>query len=140
MADAVADKAFLAEAEKAGLERPDAYPGLLRLLAEDGISVEVAPHPAARGAMRYYDRETRRLSGMQAAMERHGWSSLDAFRSIRRDRVVAHSKIRRPDADVDQRDALAVRRNNTNGDYLQFMYDHPDYPSRLELQTTTPIG
>ena len=38
-------------------------------------------------------------AGMQAAMERHGWSSLDAFRGIRRDRVVAHSKIRRPDAD-----------------------------------------
>jgi type II secretory pathway pseudopilin PulG len=35
---------------------------------------------------------------------------------------------------------LAVRRNNTSGDYLQFMYDHPDFPSRLELQTTTPIG
>jgi type II secretory pathway pseudopilin PulG len=35
---------------------------------------------------------------------------------------------------------LAVRRNNTSGDYLQFMYDHPDFPSRLELKTTTPIG
>jgi hypothetical protein len=32
-------------------------------------------------------------------MERHGWSSLEAFRGIRRDRVVAHSKIRRPDAE-----------------------------------------
>ena len=38
-------------------------------------------------------------AGMQAAMERHGWSSLDGFRGIRRDRVVAHSKIRRPDGD-----------------------------------------
>ena len=38
-------------------------------------------------------------AGMQAAMERHGWSSLEAFRGIRRDRVVAHSKIRRPDGD-----------------------------------------
>jgi dihydropyrimidine dehydrogenase (NAD+) subunit PreA len=38
-------------------------------------------------------------AGMQAAMERHGWSSLEAFRGIRRDRVVAHSKIRRPDAE-----------------------------------------
>ena len=35
---------------------------------------------------------------------------------------------------------LAVRRNDTSGDYLQFMYDHPDFPSRLELETTTPIG
>jgi dihydropyrimidine dehydrogenase (NAD+) subunit PreA len=38
-------------------------------------------------------------AGMQAAMERHGWSSLEDFRGIRRDRVVAHSKIRRPDAE-----------------------------------------
>ena len=33
-----------------------------------------------------------------AAMEQHGWRSLDDFRGIRRDRIVAHSKIRRPDA------------------------------------------
>jgi dihydroorotate dehydrogenase len=43
---------------------------------------------------------TRLTAGMQEAMERHGWSSLDDFRGIRRDRVVAHSKIRRPDADA----------------------------------------
>ena len=36
--------------------------------------------------------------GMPDAMERHGWSSLEDFRGLRRDRVVAHSKIRRPDA------------------------------------------
>jgi dihydroorotate dehydrogenase len=36
--------------------------------------------------------------GMEAAMDRHGWESLDDFRGARRDRVVAHSKIRRPDA------------------------------------------
>jgi hypothetical protein len=41
----------------------------------------------------------RLTAGMQAAMERHGWSSLEEFRGIRRDRVVAHAKIRRPDAD-----------------------------------------
>jgi dihydropyrimidine dehydrogenase (NAD+) subunit PreA len=39
-------------------------------------------------------------SGMQAVMERHGWNSLDEFRGIRRDRVVAHSKIRRPDGEA----------------------------------------
>ncbi len=39
-------------------------------------------------------------AGMQAVMERHGWNSLDEFRGIRRDRVVAHSKIRRPDGDA----------------------------------------
>ncbi len=38
------------------------------------------------------------LSGMQAAMERHGWSSLEDFRGAMRERVVVHSKIRRPDA------------------------------------------
>jgi dihydropyrimidine dehydrogenase (NAD+) subunit PreA len=35
-------------------------------------------------------------AGMEAAMERHGWSRLDEFRGLRRDRVVVHSKIRRP--------------------------------------------
>ena len=39
-------------------------------------------------------------AGMQAAMDRHGWSSLEDFRGIRRDRVVAHSRIRRPDAEA----------------------------------------
>ncbi len=42
----------------------------------------------------------RLLAGMQAAMERHGWTSLEDFRGLRRDRVVAHSKIRRPDANA----------------------------------------
>jgi dihydropyrimidine dehydrogenase (NAD+) subunit PreA len=37
------------------------------------------------------------LSGMREAMERHGWASVDDFRGLRRDRVVTHSKIRRPD-------------------------------------------
>ena len=37
-------------------------------------------------------------TGMLAAMERHGWSTLDDFRGVRRDRIVAHSRIRRPDA------------------------------------------
>ncbi|HSC26521.1 MAG TPA: hypothetical protein VLD67_04555 [Vicinamibacterales bacterium] len=37
------------------------------------------------------------ISGMRASMERHGWSTLEDFRGLRRDRVVAHSKIRRPD-------------------------------------------
>jgi dihydropyrimidine dehydrogenase (NAD+) subunit PreA len=36
-------------------------------------------------------------SGMTAAMERHGWKTLEDFRGLRRDRVVVHSKIRRPD-------------------------------------------
>jgi dihydroorotate dehydrogenase len=42
----------------------------------------------------------RLLAGMQSTMERHGWTSLEDFRGIRRDRIVQHSKIRRPDADA----------------------------------------
>src|SRR5687768_15279332 len=38
--------------------------------------------------------------GMLDAMEKHGWSSLEDFRGQCRDRVVMHSKIRRPDAKV----------------------------------------
>jgi dihydropyrimidine dehydrogenase (NAD+) subunit PreA len=40
------------------------------------------------------------IAGMRTSMERHGWSSLDDFRGLRRDQVVAHSRIRRPDADA----------------------------------------
>ena len=41
------------------------------------------------------------LSGMQAFLEQHadkGWQSLDDFRGLRRDRIVAHSDIKRPEA------------------------------------------
>src|SRR5688500_12589323 len=41
------------------------------------------------------------LAGMQAFLEKHadkGWRSLDGFRGLRRDRIVAHHEIRRPDA------------------------------------------
>jgi dihydropyrimidine dehydrogenase (NAD+) subunit PreA len=40
------------------------------------------------------------VSGMTAVMEKNGWATLDDFRGLRRDRVVTHSKIRRPDADA----------------------------------------
>jgi dihydroorotate dehydrogenase len=39
-------------------------------------------------------------SGLEAFLDRHaeqGWRSLEDFRGIRRDRIVTHSKIRRPD-------------------------------------------
>jgi len=42
----------------------------------------------------------RLLAGMQSTMERHGWTSVEDFRGIRRDRIVQHSKIRRPDGDA----------------------------------------
>jgi type II secretory pathway pseudopilin PulG len=35
--------------------------------------------------------------------------------------------------------ALSVERAKTGGDALAFMYDHPELPSRLEIDTTTPI-
>ncbi len=38
------------------------------------------------------------LAGMETTMERHGWRSLEDLRGAMRDRVVVHSKIRRPDA------------------------------------------
>jgi dihydropyrimidine dehydrogenase (NAD+) subunit PreA len=38
------------------------------------------------------------VAGMERTMEQHGWSSLEDFRGIRRDRVVVHAKIRRPDS------------------------------------------
>jgi dihydroorotate dehydrogenase len=40
------------------------------------------------------------IDGMREFLERHadkGWHSLEDIRGIRRDRVVAHSQIRRPD-------------------------------------------
>jgi dihydroorotate dehydrogenase len=42
----------------------------------------------------------RLTADMAAVMERRGWTSVDDFRGMLRDRVVAHSKIRRPDADA----------------------------------------
>src|SRR5205823_7404588 len=41
------------------------------------------------------------ISGMQALLEQHagdGWRTLADFRGIRRDRIVAHSEIKKPDA------------------------------------------
>jgi prepilin-type N-terminal cleavage/methylation domain-containing protein len=35
--------------------------------------------------------------------------------------------------------ALSVERANTGGDALSFMYDHPTYPARLEVNTSTPL-
>jgi dihydroorotate dehydrogenase len=38
------------------------------------------------------------IAGMTESMARHGWATLDDFRGTRRDRVVVHSKIRRPES------------------------------------------
>jgi dihydropyrimidine dehydrogenase (NAD+) subunit PreA len=43
----------------------------------------------------------RLLAGLDAFLERHaadGWTGLESFRGLRRDRIVAQSEIRRPDA------------------------------------------
>jgi dihydropyrimidine dehydrogenase (NAD+) subunit PreA len=37
-------------------------------------------------------------SGMQEAMDKNSWKTVEEFRGLRRDRVVSHSKIRRPDS------------------------------------------
>ena len=40
------------------------------------------------------------VRGMEEFLERNahrGWTKLDDFRGIRRDRIVSHSKIKRPD-------------------------------------------
>ena len=41
---------------------------------------------------------TQLTTGMRNTMEKHGWATLEDFRGLRRDRVVSHSHIRRPDA------------------------------------------
>ena len=99
-------------AEQAELERPNAYPGLLRLLAEDGISVELAPHPAARSAMRYYDPAGRRvhLSEMLTGYARnfqlaHQIGLLRLKREF--DRIVEKSRLTTPDSLTLCRVALA---------------------------------
>jgi dihydropyrimidine dehydrogenase (NAD+) subunit PreA len=38
------------------------------------------------------------VQGMRATMEARGWNTLEDFRGLRRDRVVSHSEIRRPDS------------------------------------------
>jgi len=43
---------------------------------------------------------TQLKAGMTETMQKRGWTSLDDFRGKLRDRVVSHSKIRRPDADA----------------------------------------
>jgi type II secretory pathway pseudopilin PulG len=35
---------------------------------------------------------------------------------------------------------LSVERNNTQAEGISFMYDHPNYPSRIEVDTSTPIN
>jgi dihydropyrimidine dehydrogenase (NAD+) subunit PreA len=38
------------------------------------------------------------VDGMTQFLDRRGWSTLDDFRGLRRDRVVPHSQIKRPEA------------------------------------------
>ena len=42
----------------------------------------------------------RLIAGMTETMDRHGWKTLDDFIGQRRARIVAHSQIRRPDAEA----------------------------------------
>lgn len=36
--------------------------------------------------------------------------------------------------------AISVERSQTSAEALSFMYDHPNHPSRLEVETSTPIA
>jgi hypothetical protein len=36
--------------------------------------------------------------------------------------------------------ALSVERSGTGGDGIAFLYDHPSYRSRIEVETTTPLS
>jgi hypothetical protein len=35
--------------------------------------------------------------------------------------------------------ALSVERQKTPADAIAIMYDHPEYPTRIEVETSTPI-
>jgi hypothetical protein len=48
-------------AAEAGLERADPYPGLVRHLQKSGIEVAVAAHPRAKGSIRRFDPQEKRL-------------------------------------------------------------------------------
>ena len=36
--------------------------------------------------------------------------------------------------------ALSVDPGNTDAEAIPIMYDHPNYPTRIEVDTTTPIN
>jgi hypothetical protein len=38
------------------------------------------------------------MTGMTEFLDRRGWATLEDFRGLRRDRVVSHSQIKRPEA------------------------------------------
>src|SRR5262249_26441892 len=78
------------------------YPGLLRLLAEDGIAVEISPPPFARGTVRFYDPERRRLhlSEMLTGYARNFQLShqIGLLRLTREfDRIIEKSRLTTPD-------------------------------------------
>jgi len=47
--------------EEAGLGRPDVYPGLVRVLEREGITLSITPHPGGRPDLRSYDPARRHL-------------------------------------------------------------------------------
>lgn len=97
---------------EAGVERPDAYPGLLRLLAKEGIEVRIAPHAGVRSSMRSYDPEHRRLN-LSEILSPHARNFQIAHQiGLLRlkeefDRIIARSRLTTPDSVVLCRVALA---------------------------------
>jgi predicted transcriptional regulator/transcriptional regulator with XRE-family HTH domain len=98
--------------ERAGLERPDIYPGLLRCLAEMGIGLVVDRHSGGKAPMRRYDPGPRRLH-VSETLPAHARNFQIAHQiglltlGDRFDRILAKSRLTTPDSVALCRVALA---------------------------------
>jgi predicted transcriptional regulator len=98
--------------EEAGLERPDVFPGLVRLLEKDGASVAIVPHPSQKSAVRSYDPVRKRLQ-ISEILSPHARNFQTAHQiGLLRltgefDRIVRKSRLTTPDSIALCRVALA---------------------------------
>jgi hypothetical protein len=74
-----------------------ALPGMMRSLLVDGGLAKSGNSNRIVNLVGYQLRFFGLVSGMTEFMERRGYASLDDFRGVRRDRVVPHSQIKRPE-------------------------------------------
>ena len=99
-------------AEEAALERPDVFPGLVRLLEKDGISVAIVTHPRERSAVRSYDPVRKRLQ-ISEILSSHARSFQIAHQigllrlTEEFDRIIRKSRLTTPDSVALCRVALA---------------------------------
>jgi predicted transcriptional regulator/DNA-binding XRE family transcriptional regulator len=98
--------------DEAGLERPDAFPGLVRLLEKDGVTVEVVPRRSEKATVRAFDPVRKRLeiSEILSSYARnfqiaHQIGLLRLEREF--DRIIGKSRLTTPDSLVLCRVALA---------------------------------